>query len=82
MIERTPDEKPGPITHYTVDGSLQSTTLEELTPRDILSNADIDPETHYLVRVDGPNGRSYRDDPDRLIRIEEHMKFKSVDKGS
>ena len=79
MIERTPDEKPGPIAHYTVDGSLQSTTLEELTPRDILSNAAIDPETHYLVRI---GGRSYRDDPDQPIRVEEHMEFKSVDRGS
>jgi len=82
MSRRIPGEKPGLLIHYTVDGELQSTTVETLTPREILSNADIDPDTHYLIRVDGRDGESYRDNPDQPIHIDEHVAFKAVEKRS
>ncbi len=82
MSAKVPGEKPGLLIHYTVDGEIQSTTDETLTPREILEDARIDPSTHYLMRVEGGHRQSFKDNPDEPITLDEHMQFVSVEAGA
>ena len=66
---------------YTVDDEPQSTTSEQLTPREILTNAHFDPNSHYLVQIEGKHQESYKDRPDEPIHMHPHMKFVSVSTG-
>lgn len=77
MSENVPGEKPGPTTHYTVDGTLQTTTLEAMTPREILEDARIDPRTHSLCRIERGQ-RIPCPSLDQPIPIREHAQFVSV----
>jgi len=79
MSEKVPGEKPGTTTHYTVDGSLQTTTLEAMTPREILQDAGLDPQTHSLRRVEGGQ-RIPCDDVNRPVPIWEHEQFVTSEK--
>jgi hypothetical protein len=79
MSAKVPGEKPGLLIHYTVDGKLQSTTDETLTPREILEDAGLDPATHYLARVVNGRWQSCKDRPDEPIVMDEHLQFVSVD---
>ncbi len=63
---------------YTVDDEPETTSSHDLTPKQILSNAGIDPATHYLVQIEGDHRVSYQNDPDKLIHMHEHMKFVSI----
>jgi hypothetical protein len=66
---------------YLLDDEPQTTTERELAARQILQNAGIDPTNHYLVQIQGHEGkekRSFRDNPDELIRLHPNMKFISV----
>jgi hypothetical protein len=77
MSKRVPGEKPGPITHYTVDGKLQATTLGAMTPREILEDARIEAQTHSLSRIE--RGRRVPcPSLDQPIPIQEHAQFASV----
>ena len=75
MKESVVPEKPGPIVHYIVDGSEQSTTVEYLTPQQILDAAGIDGNTHWLAELQA--GRKIACG-DRPIRIRDEMKFVSM----
>jgi hypothetical protein len=77
MSERVPGEKPGPLTHYTIDGKRHVTTLDVLTPREVLTAAGLDPATHALARVEGGRKRLFRN-PDEPIPVAEHMEFVSM----
>jgi len=66
---------------YTVDDEPQSTTSKVLTPRQILTDAGIDPASHYLVQLQGQHQISYKDTPDVEIKMHEHMKFISISTG-
>ena len=66
---------------YTVDDEPQSTTSKILTPRQILSDAGIDPATHYLVELQGQHQVSYKDTPDVEIKMHENQKFISISTG-
>jgi len=77
MSRQVPGEKPGLLLHYTVDGEEEATTQEEMTPRDILESAGVDPDTHYLVSVGGDRRHEFRDRPDAPISLHEHSKFVS-----
>jgi len=79
MSEKVPGEKPGVITHYTVDGTLQTTTLEAMTPREILQDAGLDPQTHSLSRVEGGKRMPFLD-VNRPVPIREHEQFVTADK--
>jgi hypothetical protein len=68
----------GAIFHYTVDGEPQTTTQHVLTPRQILTNAGINPQTYYLVQIKGNVQESYKDIPDKEIHMHQHMKFISI----
>jgi hypothetical protein len=70
------------VIEYTVDDEPQSTAKRVLTPKEILSNAGIDPATHYLVQIIGNKQESYKDKPDEPIHMHPHMKFVSVSTGS
>jgi hypothetical protein len=67
-----------PTFDYTVDDEPQSTNEHTLTPRQILTKAGIDPETHYLVQIKGQAQESYKDKLDEEIHMHQHMKFISV----
>ncbi|MBI1917548.1 MAG: hypothetical protein HYS12_22855 [Planctomycetes bacterium] len=79
MSAKVPGEKPGLLIHYTVDGEIQSTTDETLTPREILEDAGLDPATHYLARVANGRWQSFKDAPDTPIVMDEDRQFVSVD---
>ncbi len=66
---------------YTVDGEPQRTTSRELTPRQILDHAGINPNDHYLVRLRDHHRDSYQNDPDVEIHLREHDKFIAVSTG-
>lgn len=71
-----------PTFDYTVDGESQSTTEHTLTPRAIMTKAGIDPATHYLVQVVGATTKSYKDLPDEVLHMCEHMKFVTSSSGA
>jgi len=70
-----------PTFNYTVDDEAQSTNLHEMTPRQILTNAGIDPASHYLVQIEGNHKVSYENKLDEIIHMHQHMKFISVSTG-
>jgi hypothetical protein len=70
-----------PTFDYTVDDEPESTSEHILTPTQILSNAVIDPATHYLVQIEGKKQISYQSNPNEQIHMHEHMKFISVSTG-
>ncbi len=70
-----------PVFHYTVDGEPQETTAHELTPTQILTQADIDAATHYLVEIDGNNRVSFQGKANEEIHMHDHQKFISVSIG-
>ncbi|MDD5703371.1 MAG: hypothetical protein PHU23_15160 [Dehalococcoidales bacterium] len=67
-----------PTFHYTVDDEPQTTDLHQMTPVQILTNAGIDPASHYLIQLEGHNKISYKDKPDEIIHMHQHMKFISA----
>lgn len=70
-----------PTFDYKVDGEPQSTTMHELTATQILSNAGIDPASHYLVQIEGNHKVSYQGNPNEEIHMHEHMTFISNSTG-
>lgn len=70
-----------PTFNYTVDDEAQSTDLHEMTPREILTKAGIDPASHYLVQIRGHERVSYENKLDEPIRMHQHMKFISISVG-
>lgn len=69
------------VIHYTVDGEAQETTERELTPRQIIINAGLNPDERYLVKIDGRHQVSYKDNMNDPIRIHEKEKFVTVFTG-
>jgi len=78
--KKTPQPKPHVI-HFSVDGEELETSDRELTPRQILAIAEIDPATHYLVQIQGRHQIPYQDKPDEPIHMHEGLKFISVSTG-
>jgi hypothetical protein len=70
-----------PQFNYTVDTEPQTTSSHELTATQILSNAGIDPATHYLVQIEGDHQDSYQSDPNKLIHMHDKMEFISISTG-
>jgi hypothetical protein len=69
------------LIHYTVDDEPQTTGEQKLTPRQILTHAQIDPSNHYLVQLEGNHQQSYKGKLDVSIPMHQEMKFVSVSKG-
>lgn len=75
---------PGEQAHtfaITVDGDELSIAEHELTPRQIMKRAGIDPDTHYLVELRGDQQVSLQATPDDPIHIHEKLKLISVYSG-
>ena len=70
-----------PTFHYTVDDATQEPSEHELTPIQILTNAQLAPATHYLVQIEGKHRKSYEHEPNVPIHMHEHMVFVSVFTG-
>lgn len=69
-------------TEFKVDDETLETNERELTPRQILELAGLDPAQHYLVLVKG--GRpdtSYETTPDTPIHLHPGIEFASVFTG-
>jgi hypothetical protein len=72
------------VIDYTVDDEPQETTEKVLTPRQIMAQAKpkpIDPDTHYLVQIQGKHQVSYEGKPDEEIHMHEKMRFVSIALG-
>jgi hypothetical protein len=78
---KPPHHKPPHQIELVVDGENFETAAHELTARQILELAGIDPATHYLVRIQGRHQIPYKDDPDTEIRLHEGIEFISVSTG-
>ena len=66
---------------FTVDGERITVRTERMTPNEILTKAEIDPATHYLVEIKGRDQISYEGRGDIEIRIRNGDKFVSVSTG-
>lgn len=69
------------ITHFEVDGEPFETAEKRLTPNQILGIAGVDPANHYLVELKGRHQTSYKDEPDKPIRVQDGDRFISVATG-
>ena len=72
------------VIHYTLDDEPQTTTLKVMTPVQIMTSAKpnpIDPDTHYLVQLEGQHQESFKDKPNAEIHMHEHAKFIAVSTG-
>ncbi len=72
------------VIHFSLDDEPQETTERVLTPRQIMANAKpapVDPNTHYLVQIEGQHQVSYKDKPDEPIQMHEKMRFVSISTG-
>ena len=61
--------------HFEVDDEVCSTRQHDLTPVEIMRLGGVDPENHYLVRVEGHHQHSYKDDPNTPTHIPQNAKF-------
>lgn len=79
MSETVTAAKPEPeAIHYTVDGEQQKTMERRLTPRQIIVNAGLNPDDHYLVQIRGRAQISYKDRMDKPIEMKDGMEFVTV----
>ena len=69
------EAKNGPTFTYTVDGDPRTTTEHQLTPRQILTEAGLDPSERFLIEVKGKEQESFSDRMDTPIHIHQHQKF-------
>ena len=81
MQTPTPPERHDHSIEFTVDGEAVTTRSSDLTPRQIMALAKVDPTTHYLVEIEGRERRSYERVPDEPIHVHEHEKFITVSTG-
>lgn len=65
----------GPTFTYTVDGDARTTSEHQLTPRQILIEAGLDPSERFLIEVKGKNQESFSDRMDVPIHIHQNQKF-------
>ncbi len=63
---------------YFVNCEPQHTQEQVLTPKAILEIAGFDPETAYLLLLEGKKQVSYKDKPLESVHLHEHMKFLAI----
>jgi len=66
---------------FTVDTEELSTSLDVLTPRQIMTLAKIDPDNHYLTEIKGRQQVSFDGKPDEPIPMHNEMVFVSAKVG-
>lgn len=69
------------VIHFEVDDEHLETTEHELTPVQIMTLAKIDPETNYLVEIEGHRQISLKDRPNDPVELHDGSKFVSVSTG-
>lgn len=69
------------VIDFTVDGEKLTTTEQELTPRQIMEMASTDPQTHYLMQIEGRHRESYQGKDDSPIHVRDDAKFITVSTG-
>jgi hypothetical protein len=69
--------KPGKPYRIIIDGEEHETSKHELTVRQILELADVDPNTHVLVEIHGREQERH-EDLDEVIKINSGLKFVTV----
>lgn len=68
--------------HYTVDSEPEETTRHKMTAYEIMKNAGVDPETHYLIRLKRDHEKeSYNDNPQQPIHLHNCMEFITASLG-
>ena len=71
-------DKIGPDNHqitFTVNGIPITTTERTLTVREILTRAELDPETHYLVEKHGEGKETEHRDLTEVIHLHPKQAF-------
>ncbi|TMC34102.1 MAG: hypothetical protein E6J28_13535 [Chloroflexi bacterium] len=66
---------------YTVDGEPQETNQHELTPRQILTDAGLDPTQRYLIQIEGTHQESFKERMDETLHMHEKMTFITASLG-
>ena len=66
---------------YIVNDEILWTKERELTPVQIMTNAQINPQENYLIEVKGLEQILFKDDPNKEIKMHDHMKFTTVYTG-
>jgi len=74
-------ENEGRTIHFTVDGEPFATKEDDLTPREIMVLAKIDPANHFLTLVKGREQISYEGKNDVEIEMHDHIVFVSAKTG-
>jgi len=70
-----------PSFNFTVDGEPLSTAEHELSPRQILQEAELDPSSYYLIELRGPEQISFQSSPDSPIHMHDNLRFIAVFTG-
>lgn len=82
MTDRTFETETRTVTfHFTVDGEELSTHEHQLTPRQIMVLAGIEPATHFLTEIRGHEQISFEGKPDEPIRMHNGLVFISSSVG-
>ena len=76
-----PDLQATHSTTFFVDGETVSTQVQDLSPKQIMELAHVNPATNYLVLVEGRHQVSYKDDPNAAIEVHENETFVTVSTG-
>jgi hypothetical protein len=71
-----------PTIEYFIDDEPQITDDRVMTPTQILAKANLDPASHYLVRLDGASKHSYEGKPSEQIHMHPKIRFISVFTGA
>jgi len=69
-----PQDEPKTFT-VTVDGEPVEIPRKDVTPRDILTAANLDPTERYLIEKHGNQTTSYKDKLDEPIKVHENQTF-------
>jgi len=73
--KKNEDKKHDHVIDYTVNDEPQSTEEKELTPVQIMTAAEVDSASNYLIELRGHEQVSHKDNPAEPIKMHEHMKF-------
>jgi Multiubiquitin len=77
------DKKPKKTVTITIDGEEFEVEKEEMTARELLALAGLDPGVSYLILLQGQGKQvSFRDNLDEPIKIHERIRFVSADLGA
>lgn len=81
LAEDHPNDLDRHTTTFLVDDEPVTTEAHELTPVQIMELAGVDPQTNYLVRVEGRHQESYKDEPEVEIKLHRDEVFVTVSTG-